>query len=163
MFTLTKDSNDRAERRMIIPLTLPREHDRAPVSLPNTCQEPISTQSLHYARIAVSVSGGSALVGPSISPSQHTLQLFIGPRIEIHGFHAADMGTHSPVNARAANANKDSEVPGSPSRVYSGQLSVPASIAFETPAWNRGRKYIGRKPTHVYCACSRHMSCCTRV
>lgn len=46
-------------------------------------------------------------VGSSIAPSHNTLKLFIGPRIEIHGLDSADMRAHTPVNARAPNADKD--------------------------------------------------------
>lgn len=46
-------------------------------------------------------------VGSSIAPSHNTLKLFIRPRIEIHGLDSADMRAHTPVNAGAPNANKD--------------------------------------------------------
>lgn len=56
-------------------------------------------------------------VGSSIAPAQNTLELFIGPRVEIHGLHTTDMGTHAPMNTGASDANEDSEVPGGPSWV----------------------------------------------
>ena len=68
--------------------------------------------------------GSDELVGSSIAPSHNTLKLFIGPRIEIDGFDSADMRAHTPVNARAPNANKDTQVPGSPSRIYSEDNSA---------------------------------------
>lgn len=51
--------------------------------------------------------GCDELVGSSIAPSYNTLKLFIGPRIEIHGLDSADMRAHTPVNAGAPNADKD--------------------------------------------------------
>lgn len=61
--------------------------------------------------------GFPILVGSSIAPFDHILQLLIGPRVEVDGFDATDMGTHSPMNTRAAYADEDAEIPRRPSRM----------------------------------------------
>lgn len=71
-----------------------------PVSLPSICI------LLAHAQNGRSI-GCDELVGSSIAPSYNTLKLFIGPRIEIHGLDSADMRSHTPVNAGAPNADKD--------------------------------------------------------
>lgn len=91
-------------------LTLPRGHGRVQVSPPNTCRSPLATR--HNSNQWL-----DKLVGPRITPFQHALELFIGPRVEIHRFDPTDMSAHAPVNTRAANANEDADVPGSPSRI----------------------------------------------
>lgn len=56
-------------------------------------------------------------VGARIAPAENALELLIGPRVQVDGFDTADVGAHSTVDARAANAHKDTEIPGGPSRM----------------------------------------------
>lgn len=51
------------------------------------------------------------LVGSPITPFQHTLELFIGPGIQINGLDPTNVCAHSTVNARAPNADEDTQVP----------------------------------------------------
>jgi hypothetical protein len=51
------------------------------------------------------------LVRSGITPFDNTLELFIGPRIEIDRLHSADMGAHPPVDARATDTYEDSQIP----------------------------------------------------
>jgi hypothetical protein len=59
--------------------------------------------------------GFPVFVGPCVPPSQYTLKLFIGPRIKVDRFNSADMCTHSTVDARAADADKNAQIPTRPS------------------------------------------------
>ena len=59
----------------------------------------------------------NALVRSRVTPFHHTLELFIGPGIKIHGFDSANMRAHAPVNPGATNADKNTQIPGSPSRI----------------------------------------------
>lgn len=95
-------------------LTLLRERDRAQVSPPNICRQPISTIIL----TSIFKQQVDQLVGSRIAPFHHALELFIGPRIEIHGLHSADMCTHTPMDSGATNANEDSQIPRRPSWIY---------------------------------------------
>jgi hypothetical protein len=120
-------------------LTHRREHGRGPISLPSICILLVHTQRGRSI-------GCDELVGSSISPSHHTLKLFIGPSIEIHGLDSADMRSHTPVNSRAPNANKDTQVPRRPSRIYPKDNSVYEcqEIASEMkPAWAQLKEGIG--------------------
>lgn len=47
------------------------------------------------------------LVCPPIAPFNHTVDLFIGPGIEIHGLNSTDVCAHSTVDTRAPDTNKD--------------------------------------------------------
>ena len=60
-------------------------------------------------------------VGTGISPTENALQLLVGPGVEVDGFHSGDMGAHSTVDARTANADKDAQVPACPSRICKGK------------------------------------------
>lgn len=60
---------------------------------------------------AVNFQRQNQLVGPRIPPFQHILELFVGPGVEVHRFHPADMGAHSPVDAGATNADEDAYAP----------------------------------------------------
>lgn len=56
-------------------------------------------------------------VRPRIAPLDHTRHLLIGPGVQIDGFDTRDVHAHAAVNAGAADADEDSQVPGSPARV----------------------------------------------
>lgn len=68
----------------------------------------------------------NTLVGTAVAPFQHALQLLVSPRIEVDGLHSADMGAHSTVDARAADADEDAQVPGRPSGVCQNSCLVSA-------------------------------------
>lgn len=91
------------------------EHGRVLIWLPNTC-------ILLARRFDNRSTDRNELVRSEIAPFNHTLQLFIGPRIEIHRLDSTDVRAHAPVNARAANADKNTQIPGSPSRIYTDNL-----------------------------------------
>jgi hypothetical protein len=110
IFLSTLMSETTTNKRRSNGLTHRREHGRGPISLPSICILLVHTQRGRSI-------GCDELVGSSISPSHHTLKLFIGPSIEIHGLDSADMRSHTPVNSRAPNANKDTQVPRRPSRM----------------------------------------------
>ncbi len=57
------------------------------------------------------------LVGTCIAPTQDALQLLVGPGVQVDRFDSADMGAHSAVDAGAADADEDAEVPAGPSRI----------------------------------------------
>lgn len=96
--------------RHLSALTHLTERGRVPISLPSTCL--LSVYVLHSRSI-----GRDTPVGSCIAPFNHALKLFIGPGIEINGLDSADMRAHTPVNARAPNADKYTEIPRSPSRI----------------------------------------------
>lgn len=52
-----------------------------------------------------------------ISPAENALHLFVGPGIEVDGLDSANMDTHASVDARAADADEDAEVPACPARI----------------------------------------------
>lgn len=52
-----------------------------------------------------------------IAPAENALHLFIGPGIEVDRLDSADMDAHASVDAGAANADEDAEVPACPARI----------------------------------------------
>lgn len=91
------------------PLTLPTERGRVPTSPPNICGKISIWRTIPIAC--------NQLVGSRVAPFQHTLELFVCPSVQIDRLDATDVCAHSPVNARTPNANEDTQVPRSPSRV----------------------------------------------
>lgn len=57
------------------------------------------------------------LICPCIPPPQHGGHLLVGPGVQIHRLHPRDMHAHAAVDARAADAYEDADVPGGPSWV----------------------------------------------
>lgn len=87
-------------------LTLPTEYGQAQVSPPSTCSGVSKSNELSSRQLRL-----NPLVGPRIPPFQHILELFVGPGVEVHRFHPADMGAHSSMDARAADADEDAYAP----------------------------------------------------
>ena len=50
-------------------------------------------------------------VCPRIAPAQHRLHLLVGPGVEVDTFHARDVRAHAAVDAAAADAHEDADVP----------------------------------------------------
>ena len=67
------------------------------------------------------------LVRSSVAPSQHRSQLLVSPAVQIDRFDTRDVNAHRTVNTRAADADKDADVPGCPSRVLVA-LAVSACL-----------------------------------
>lgn len=63
--------------------------------------------------------GFPILVRARIAPAQDALQLFVGPRIQIDRLDSANVRAHATMDARAADADKDAQVPTGPSRICS--------------------------------------------
>jgi len=67
------------------------------------------------------VAGGQlglpVFVRARIAPAEDASELFVGPGIEVDRLDSADMRAHATVDARTPDADKDAEVPTSPSRV----------------------------------------------
>lgn len=57
------------------------------------------------------------LVRPRIAPVQDALHLLVGPGIEIDRLDFADVDAHTSVDARAADADEDAQIPACPSRI----------------------------------------------
>lgn len=92
------------------------ERGPVPVSPPSTCRTLAQNPAQSIAC--------NELVGSPIAPFQHTLELFVGPGIEINGLDPTNVCAHAPVDARTPNADEDTQVPGRPSRIYTHKKSV---------------------------------------
>lgn len=57
-----------------------------------------------------------------VAPAQDTLKLLVRPRVQIDRLDSADVGAHAAVDAGAADADEDADVPARPSRVYRGRV-----------------------------------------
>lgn len=55
--------------------------------------------------------GLEVLVGAGVAPSEDAGHLFVGPGVEVDRLDARDVGAHATVDARAADADKDAEIP----------------------------------------------------
>ena len=75
--------------------------------------------------------GLPVLVRPCVSPSQHALQLFICPRVQVHGFDSTDVCTHPAVNAGTSNTDKDTEIPTRPSWMFVLLAVCTTLVAFQ--------------------------------
>lgn len=62
------------------------------------------------------------LVCARVAPVEDALHLFVGPGIEVDRFDFADVHAHATVDARAADANEDAEVPACPARICASQV-----------------------------------------
>jgi len=89
------------------------------------------------------------LVRPGVAPLQHALQLFVCPGVEVDRLDFADVRAHTAVDARAANAHEDTEVPAGPSRVCTVVSRCARLHAFDV--------------AYACSSCSRSMSCCPRA
>lgn len=88
------------------------------------------------------------LVRPRIAPLQHALQLLVRPGVEVDRFDFADVRAHATVDARAADAYEDAEVPAGPARVC-----IVVSL---------GSLHMA-EAAYVCSFCSPSMSCCPRA
>ncbi len=61
--------------------------------------------------------GFPVLVRPRVAPPQHRLHLLVVPGVEVDGLDAGDVGAHAAVDAGAADAHEDADVPAGPARV----------------------------------------------
>jgi hypothetical protein len=71
------------------------------------------------------------LVRSAIAPAQHRSQLLVRPGVQIDRFHARDVDAHGPVDARAADAHEDADVPGCPSWVLVALAVSACLVGFE--------------------------------
>ena len=58
------------------------------------------------------------LVRAGVAPLEHALQLLVRPRVEVDRLDLGDVRAHAAVDARAADAYEDAEVPAGPAGVY---------------------------------------------
>lgn len=57
------------------------------------------------------------LIRSCVTPLQHIGQLLVGPGVEVDGLDARDVRAHAAVDAGAADADEDADVPGGPAGV----------------------------------------------
>lgn len=55
------------------------------------------------------------LVRARVSPVEDALQLLVGPGVEVDRLDTTNMGAHSAMDTRAADADEDTQVPARPS------------------------------------------------
>jgi hypothetical protein len=96
------------------------------------------------------------LVRARITPLQHALQLFVGPGVEVDGFDFANVRAHAAVYAGAANAHEDTQVPASPSRVYTCQhaMSFADNLSRTLVALAVGTCFIALELDQIFEGCS---------
>jgi hypothetical protein len=51
--------------------------------------------------------GLPVFIGASVSPAQNTLELFVGPGIEVDGLDSADVSAHATMDARTSDTDED--------------------------------------------------------
>lgn len=112
---------DNRKRHIIVPFTQGRWIRHATVHDPSLRFVLGSNEVLDFCirrNVARREFGFPVLIGPSIAPFQHALYLFIRPGVQIDRLNPTYMCTHTTVDTRATNADKYTQIPRRPSRVF---------------------------------------------
>lgn len=90
------------------------------------------------------------LIRPRITPVKNALHLLVGPGIEIDRLDTADVDAHASVDARAADADENAQVPACPSRIC-------AIVVSETSGGGRDLRYIDDVDIRLFFLQSEHI------